>query len=71
MNNATTKRITVYVDDEPRRFFLGLRVRHAIGHQAAWQVERHQALVEDRDGNQLDLDRALYNGQRLYIKDPP
>jgi hypothetical protein len=68
MSNATTKRITVYVNDEPHRVFLGLRVRHAIGHQAAWHVERRQALVEDREGNQLDLDRALYNGQRLYVK---
>ena len=69
MSNVATKRITVYVDDEPRRFFLGLRVRHAIGHKAAWHVERRQALVEDRDGNQLDLDQSLYNGQRLYVKD--
>jgi hypothetical protein len=69
MSNATTKRITVYVNDEPHRFFLGLRVRHAIGHQAAWRVERRQALVEDPAGNQLDLDRALYDGQRLYVKD--
>jgi hypothetical protein len=69
MSNATTKRITVYVNDEPHRVFLGLRVRHAIGHQAAWDVERRQALVEDREGNQLDLDRALYNGQRMYVKD--
>ena len=69
MSNAKTRRITVYVDDEPRRFFLGLRVRHAIGYQAAWRVERRQALVEDRDGNQLDLDRTLRDGQWLYVKD--
>jgi hypothetical protein len=71
MSNATTKRITVYVNDEPHRVFLGLRVRHAIGHQAAWHVECHRALVEDREGNQLDLDRTLHNGQRMYVKDVP
>jgi hypothetical protein len=68
MSEPRTKRITVYVNDEPRRFFLGLRVRHAVGPQHAWRVERSEAYVHDGDGNRLDLDGALYEGERLYIK---
>lgn len=71
MTTTNNRRITVYIQDEPRRFFLGLRVRHAIGHPAAWRLERGEAIVEDRDGNQLDLDGALYDGLRLYIKTLP
>jgi len=68
MTRTVTKRITVYVNDEPRRFFLGLRVRHAIGHREAWRVECHQATVRDAHDNQVDLDGALYEGERLYIR---
>jgi hypothetical protein len=68
MSKSASQRVTVYVDDEPRRLFLGLLVRHAIGHQSAWHVERQEAIVEDGDGNQVDLDAALYEGERLYIK---
>jgi hypothetical protein len=66
-----SQRITVYVNKEPRRFFLGLRVRHAVGHEAAWHVERGEAIVEDGDGNRLDLDGALYDGLRLTIRTVP
>lgn len=68
MKESATRRITVYVNDEPRRFFLGLRVRHAVGYRKAWRVERGQAVVKDGDGNQVDLDGALYDGERLYVK---
>jgi hypothetical protein len=68
MSNPANRRITVYVDGEPRRFFLGLRVRHAIGYQDSWRVERGEALVEDGDGNRLDLDGALYDGERLSVR---
>lgn len=68
MSDTPDPRITVYVDDEPRRFFLGLRVRHAIGHQRARRVERRNAVVEDGDGNLVDLDGALYDGERLYVR---
>jgi hypothetical protein len=67
MSSPATRRITVYVDDEPRRLFLGLRVRHAIGYRQAWRVERGEALVRDSDGNRVDLDGALYDGERLYM----
>ena len=62
------KRVTVYVNDEPRRLFLGLRVRHAIGHQQSKLVERNEVVVEDADGNQVDLDGALYDGERLHVR---
>jgi hypothetical protein len=68
MSGAVTRRITVYVNDEPRRFFLGLRVRHAIGHRDAWRVERREAIVRDSHDNQVDLDGALYEGERLYVQ---
>jgi hypothetical protein len=68
MSITTNRRIAVYVDGEPRRFFLGLRVRHAIGYRDAWRVERGEAIVEDREGNQVDLDGALYDGERLYVR---
>jgi hypothetical protein len=68
MSQTKTQRITVYVDDEPKRLFLGLRVRHAIGYRASWRVERKQAAVEDRDGNLIDLDGAVFEGERLYVK---
>jgi hypothetical protein len=67
MKALTNQRLTVYVDDEPRRFFLGLRVRHAVGYRAAWRVERREAIVLDKDGNQVDLDGALYDGERLFV----
>jgi hypothetical protein len=68
MSNKQSERLTVYVDGEPRRLFLGLRVRHAIGYRQAWRVERGEAVVEDGDGNRLDLDGALYDGERLLVR---
>ena len=68
MRTTTNRRLTVYVNDEPRRFFVGLRVRHAVGYSAAWRVERREAIITDGEGNQLDLDGALYDGERLYVE---
>jgi hypothetical protein len=68
MSGRRNHRITVYVDGEPRRMFLGLCVRHAIGYSHAWRVEHQQARVEDDEGNRVDLDGALYDGERLYVK---
>jgi hypothetical protein len=68
MTGTTERRIWVYVEDEPRLLFLGLRVRHAIGYQQARQVERCNAEVKDDRGNKVDLDGALYAGERLYVK---
>lgn len=71
MSKTSNQRITVYVDSEPQRFFRGLRVRHAVGHEAAWRVGRGEATIQDGDGNQLDLDGTLYDGQRLYVTRVP
>lgn len=71
MRTSTNQRLTIYVNDEPRRFYLGLRVRHAVGYEAAWRVERRKAIIIDGDGNQLDLDGALYDGERLYVRHLP
>ena len=68
MRTSTNQRLTVYVNDEPRRFFVGLRVRHAVGYSAAWRVERREAIIIDGDGNRLDLDGALYDGERIYVE---
>ena len=64
----SAQRLTVYVNGQPRRLFLGLRVRHAIGHQQSKLVERDQAVVEDGDGNRVDLDGALYDGEHLHVR---
>jgi hypothetical protein len=71
VRTSTNRRLTVYVNGEPRRFYLGLRVRHAVGYQAAWRVERREAIVIDGDGNQIDLDGALYDGERLFVRHRP
>ena len=68
MSPQTTTRVTVYVNDEPRRYYLGLRVRHAIGYRASWQAEHDQAVVLDGEGDRVDLDGALYDGERLYVR---
>jgi hypothetical protein len=62
-----TRRLTVCVDGELRQLFLGLRVRHAIGYRSAQLVARGEAVVLDGDGNAVDLDGALYNGEELYL----
>lgn len=64
----SAQRVRVYVDGEPRHLFLGLRVRHAIGHQRTKLVEQDQAVVEDGDGNRVDLDGALYDGEHLHVR---
>lgn len=71
MSKTRDQRITVYVDSEPRRFFRGLRVRHAVGHEAAWRVGRGEATIQDGNGNQLDLDGTLYDGERLFVRTVP
>jgi hypothetical protein len=67
MERKTDQRITVYVGGEPRRFFLGLKVRHAIGYRQAWRVERGRAVVQDDRGNLVDLDSLLQDGAWLYV----
>ena len=70
MKGTPSTKVTVYVQDEPREFFLGLRVRHAIGHLHSQRVACGAAVVEDGEGNRVDLDGALYDGERLYVCTP-
>ncbi len=59
--------ITIYVNDKPKRIFSGMRVKNAIGARRARAVREHRAIVRDADGNSIDIDGALYDGERLYI----
>jgi hypothetical protein len=68
MKSAPDTKVTVFVQDQPRSFFLGLRVRHAIGHQLSQRVACGTAVVEDGEGHRVDLDGALYDGERLYVR---
>lgn len=60
-------KITVYVDNRPRHLFVGMNVKHALGTRMTQRVRKHLALVRDADGNLVDTDGALYDGERLYI----
>ncbi len=62
-----SEKITVYVNDKPKRFFPGAQVKHAIGVRATRAVRAHHAVVRDRDGNLVDVDGALGPGTRLYV----
>ena len=70
MKDTPGTKVTIYVQDEPREFFLGLRVRHAIGHRQTQRVACGGAVVQDGEGNRVDLDGALYDGERLYVRTP-
>lgn len=61
------EKITVYVNDQPKTLFIGMRVRNAIGTRATQRVQAHRAIVRDAEGNRVDVDGALYDGERLYL----
>lgn len=63
-----SEKLTVYVNDRAKEFFIGLQVRHAIGARWTRRVQTHHALVRDQEGNWLDVDGPLYNGMRLYLE---
>ena len=67
MTGMESRRIQVYVEGETRVLFLGMRVRHAIGAEQVRRVERDKAMVVDGDGHRVDLDGALYDGERLEV----
>ncbi len=60
-------KITIYVNDKPKQVFFGMRVKNAIGARRARAVREHRAIIRDADGNSIDVDGALYDGERLYI----
>ncbi len=61
------EKITIYVNDKPKQVFFGMRVKNAIGARRARAVREHRAIIRDADGNSIDIDGALYDGERLYI----
>jgi hypothetical protein len=61
------QKIIVYVNDKPRETFLGMRVRNVLGARALQRVRARQAIVRDGEGNVVDVDGALYDGEHLYI----
>ena len=67
MTGMESRRIQVWVEGEPRVLFLGMRVRHAIGSEQVKRVECDEAVVVDGDGHRVDLDGALYEGERLEV----
>jgi hypothetical protein len=68
MSHTPARQIAITVNGEERRIYLGLRVRHALGYEEVRRVERGEAVVEDAEGQRVDLDGALYDGQRLTVK---
>ena len=67
MKREQSERITVYVNDKPKRIFLGMRVKNAISTRRAQAVREYRAIIRDAEGNSIDIDGALYDGERLYI----
>ncbi len=61
------EKITVYVNDKPKRVFFGMRVKNALSARRIRAVREHRAIVRDAEGNRVDLDGALYDGERLYV----
>ena len=63
------ERVRVSVNGKPGNFFLGLKVKHALGPDWARKVRAHRAIVRDAEGNRYDLDGALFDGQALIVED--
>lgn len=68
MSRTADQRVIVYVNGSPRRLFLGMRARHAVGHRLAREIECGSAILEDDEGNQVDLDGAVYDQERLIVR---
>jgi hypothetical protein len=67
VKSQRSEQITVFVNDKPKKLFFGMKVKHAIGARRAQKVRAHRAIVRDADGNEVDVDGALYDGARLYL----
>jgi hypothetical protein len=62
-----TEKITVYVNGKPKTMFFGMRVKNAIGARRVRAAREHRAVIRDAEGNRVDPDGALYDGERLSI----
>jgi hypothetical protein len=67
VKSETPEQITVYVNDKPKRIFFGMRVKNVVGARRAQAAREHRAMIRDADGNSIDVDGALNDGERLYI----
>ncbi len=67
MPSAGTEQITVYVNGKPKRVFLGMRVKNALSARRVKAVRECRAVIRDADGNRVDIDGALYDGERLFV----
>ena len=64
-------KIRVYVDGKPILIAKAFSVRHAIlahDEDALAEVISGEAYVADARGVEVDLDGALHDGMRLYVK---
>ena len=64
-------RIRVYVDGKPILIAKAFTVRHAVlahDEDTLAEVISGEAYVADARGVEVDLDGALFDGMRLYIK---
>ena len=63
--------MTVFVDDNPVEMEKGFAVRHAIlrfSEEAFKSVTKGSLYVADSKGDEIDLDGALFDGMRLYLR---
>ncbi len=67
MAKVKNEKITVYVNGKSKRVFLGMRVKNVISVRRARALREHRAEIRDAEGNQIDVDGALYDGERLFI----
>ena len=67
MTKVKNEKITVYVNGKPKMVFFGMRVKNVISTQRARAVREHRAEIRDAHGDRVDVDGALYDGERLFI----
>ena len=61
------EKITVYVNGKAKSVFFGMRVKDALSARRARAVREHRAAIRDAEGNRIDPDGALYDGEHLSI----
>lgn len=64
-------RITVFVDDEPVRIWEWAKIRHALlrhSEQRYYGVRRGDETLTDAAGHRVDLEGALCDGARFYLR---
>ncbi len=58
--------MTVYVNDRPVEILPGMTVRHALLRAGLLREGTRPPTVRDRWGNEVGLDGALQDGERIY-----